>query len=137
MFNQVFSLIPQRPPFVMIDELIAAGESDCSTKFLIKPGNILLEGENFSAAGLVENIAQTAAARAGYLATQQQQPVKKGFIGAVSNLRISRLPRVNEILETDINIENQVFDVTLISGKVSCKGSIVAQCEMKIFISPE
>ena len=137
MFGNVISLIPQRQPFVMIDEVTAAGELNCSTKFLITPDNILVDGEHFTAAGLVENIAQTAAARAGYLAIQEKQAVKKGFIGAVNNLRIFRLPLINEILETVIIIENQVFDVTLISGIVSCKGSKVAECEMKIFMSPE
>ena len=136
MDKPVTTLIPQRPPFVMIDTMVNAGELDCSTRFLISADNILLEDGKFSAAGLVENIAQTAAARAGYIAVKENQQVKLGFIGAINNLQIFRLPVVNEILETDIKIENQIFDVTLISGRVSCKGSIVAQCEIKIFMSP-
>ncbi len=132
----VTSLIPQRHPFVMIDTLVNAGEQDCSSRFLISSDNIMVEGNEFTAGGLVENIAQTAAARAGYLAIEENQAVRTGFIGAVNNLQIYRLPVVDEVLETDIKIENQIFDVTLISGRVSCKGSIVAQCEMKIFMSP-
>jgi predicted hotdog family 3-hydroxylacyl-ACP dehydratase len=136
MDTPVSSLIPQRPPFVMIDSVVSADEQGCSTLFEIAADNILIENEKFTAAGLIENIAQTAAARAGYQALQEKQAVRTGFIGAINNLHIFRLPEVNEILETEIKIENQIFDVTLISGKVSCKGSIVAQCEMKIFMSP-
>ena len=38
-------------------------------------------------------------------------------------------------LITEITIENQIFNVTLITGKISCNEQPVAQCQMKIFIN--
>jgi hypothetical protein len=38
-------------------------------------------------------------------------------------------------LETEIIIENQIFDVTLITGKIICNDRLMARCEMKIFIT--
>jgi hypothetical protein len=45
------------------------------------------------------------------------------------------LPKTGDELITEITIENQIFDVTLISGKINCNNKIIAQCKMKIFIN--
>jgi predicted hotdog family 3-hydroxylacyl-ACP dehydratase len=84
---------------------------------------------------LLENIAQTAAARAGYMAQLENKPVQAGYIGAVRNMVVFALPLVNDKLLTEIKIEDQVFDVTMISGKVWCNEKLLAQCEMKIFMA--
>ena len=129
------SLIPQRPPFVMIDELTSCDETVIQTRFKIKPENIFVENGKFTEAGLVENIEQTAAERAGHVATLENKPVQVGYIGAIKNLVIYALPFVNDELVTEVIIENQIFDVMLINGKVSCNTRLLAQCEMKIFIT--
>jgi predicted hotdog family 3-hydroxylacyl-ACP dehydratase len=134
-FNDIQSLIPQRPPFVMIDKLLAFSETTTTTGFGIKADNIFVIDGVFKEPGLVENIAQTAAARAGYVSHTENKPVQVGYIGAVNNLQVFCLPKTGDELFTEITIENQIFDVTLISGKITCNGQLVAQCKMKIFIS--
>ena len=47
----------------------------------------------FKEPGLVENIAQTAAARAGYISHTENKPVLVGYIGAVNNLQVFSLPK--------------------------------------------
>ena len=89
----ILNLIPQRPPFVMVDTLTQSDEAKTITKLVITPENILVNGSHFSEAGLIENIAQTAAARAGYTALQQGKPVQTGFIGAIKNLQVFALPQ--------------------------------------------
>jgi predicted hotdog family 3-hydroxylacyl-ACP dehydratase len=130
----ILTLIPQRWPFVMIDELISSNEDVTYTTFQVQAGNVLVNGGVLSEAGLVENIAQTAAARAGYIAQQLGEPMRPGFIGAVKNLQVFTLPIIGDTIETEVKMENQIFDVTIIKGKITCKGTITAQCEMKIFI---
>jgi predicted hotdog family 3-hydroxylacyl-ACP dehydratase len=130
----ILSLIPQRPPFVMIDELLYCDEITTRTGFKITNDNVLVVDGEFTEAGLMENIAQTAAARAGHMAKTENKPVAVGYIGAVKNFEIFNLPKVNDELLTEVKIENQVFDVTIISGMVKCNGVVMAQCEMNIFI---
>lgn len=130
------NLIPQRAPFVMVDELLYSDEHRSRTGFLVTTDNPLLDGLFLSEAALVENIAQTAAARAGYQAEQEGRPVQVGYIGAVKNLDILQLPQVNDRLETEVVIENQVFNVTMIRGTVWRGEEIMASCEMKIFLTP-
>ena len=133
--ENVQDLIPQRPPFIMIDKLLSFSETATSSSFAIKTNNIFVENGEFKEPGLVENIAQTAAARAGYISKTGNKPVLVGYIGAVNNLQVFFLPKTGDELITEITIENQIFDVTLISGKITCNGQPVAQCKMKIFIS--
>ena len=133
--DNIQSLIPQRPPFVMIDKLVSFSETETSTAFTIKADNIFVENGIFKEPGLVENIAQTAAARAGYVSKTENKPVLVGYIGAVNNLKIFSLPKTGNELITEITIENQIFDVTLITGKITCNNEIIAECKMKIFIN--
>ena len=132
--ENIFSLIPQRPPFVMIDELICSDDNVTRTVFRVRPDNIFIDNGELAEPALVENIAQTAAARAGYFFQTENIPVMVGYIGAIKDLEIFILPKINDTLETEISVLNQVFDVTLILGTVKCKGLLLAKCEMKIFI---
>ena len=133
--NDIQALIPQRPPFVMIDKLLSVTETNTTTGFSIQADNIFVEHDTFKEPGLVENIAQTAAARAGYVSQAENKPVLVGYIGAVNNLQVFALPKTGDELITEITTENQIFDVTLISGKITCNGQLIAQCKMKIFIN--
>jgi 3-hydroxymyristoyl/3-hydroxydecanoyl-(acyl carrier protein) dehydratase len=133
--DDIQELIPQRPPFVMIDKLLSVTETTTTTGFCIQEENIFVENGVFKEPGLVENIAQTAAARAGYVSHTENKPVLVGYIGAVNGLQVFALPKTGDELITEITTENQIFDVTLISGKITCNGQLLAQCKMKIFIN--
>jgi predicted hotdog family 3-hydroxylacyl-ACP dehydratase len=132
--QNILSIIPQKPPFVMIDQLVGWSEVSSRTTTLIREENVLVHRGELSEAGLTENIAQTAAAGVGYVAQQNNSPILTGYIGAIKNLEVFALPKVGDLIETEVIIKDQVFDVTIISGNVKCKGILLAQCEMKIFI---
>lgn len=131
----MLSLIPQRPPFVMVDQLIASDEHITRTSLRVRSDNIFVEDGVLREPGLVENIAQTAAARAGFMAKAEGKPVRVGYIGSVRNLHINGFPKINEEIITEVVIEKQVFDVSVVSGKVTCNEKVLAECEMKIFIT--
>ena len=86
--DQLATILPQRPPFVMIDTLVADDPAATETSFEILPSTLLVSNGKATAALLVENIAQTAAAGAGFKALQGEGPVLVGFIGAIKNLVI-------------------------------------------------
>lgn len=132
--ENILDLIPQKTPFVMVANLLYADDKITQTNFTIKEENIFLEKGKFSEAGLIENMAQTAAAGAGYNSKRNNKPVQIGYIGSVKNLEIFSLPKINDEIITEITVENQLFNVTIISGKIWCDETLVAQCEMKIFL---
>ncbi len=121
----------------MIGKLLHSDEKITRTSFLVTEDNIFVENCEFREPGLIETIAQTAAARAGYISSMENKPVSVGYIGAIKNLEIFALPKINDELITEVIIEDRVFDVTIISGRIWCNEILMAQCEMKIFISNE
>lgn len=135
--NDIRDFIPQRQPFVMVDEILKADEQTCITKFIVRSGNVFVKNAVLTEPAFIENIAQTAAAHTGYLYKQENEPVPVGFIGAVQQLGIFSLPEVGDAIETEIVIKNQVLNATIISGSITCNHKPVAKCEMKIFIQSD
>jgi predicted hotdog family 3-hydroxylacyl-ACP dehydratase len=118
----------------MIDELVRSDGALTRTRLQVRADNIFVEHGRLTEPALLENIAQTAAARAGYEAKKENAPVRVGYIGAVKNFEVFDLPAVHDIIETEIITGNQVFDVTVIKGTIYCESRVMATCEMKIFI---
>ena len=121
----------------MVGKLLHADETTTRSSFIITHDNVFVKDGTFQEAGLMENIAQTAALRAGYIAQKENKPVETGYIGAVKDFEVFNLPKVGDELTTEITIQNQIFNVTVIDSKVWHNGNLLAQCEMKVFIGNE
>ncbi len=134
--EDVLKLIPQRPPIVMVDTLVSAQDKKTVSGFTIKADNIFVKDGYLQEPGIIENIAQSAAMGVGYMCSVNNQKVPLGFIGAIKNLKIFDLPKVNSAIHTEIQVDYEVFEATLITGKVFCSGTLIAQAEMKIFLKP-
>ena len=132
-FEKIEKYIPQAAPFVMVSELIDVNEIGATSKLLVDDNNIFLDRGFLDESGLIENIAQTAAAMDGYKSLMNNQEVVKGFIGSVNNVIINDLPKVGQEIETTIVVENIVMDVHIIKGVVRQGKEVMAECEMKIF----
>ncbi len=132
--ENITQFIPQRSPMVMIGNLVQADDVQAITQLRISSDNIFSDSGNFTEPGLVENIAQTAAAHVGYQCQLKQIPVPLGYIAAVRNLKVTSLPKVGQVITTTIRIVNQVMDVTVAHGSVECEGQLCCSCEMRIFV---
>jgi len=135
--KDIESLVPQRSPILMIDELIEQDEHKTVTHFKVLENNLFIRNDEMEEAGIIENIAQSAAARAGYYYQQQNATPPLGFIGAVSKVKISRYPKVGEQLRTLIEMKSEVFNITLIKGSSFVGDEQIAECEMKIVIDDQ
>ena len=128
-------LLPQRPPFVMIDRLVSSDAVFSVTELEVRSDNVFVESGRFSASGLVENIAQTCAARIGYINLNNGGSVKIGVIGSISNMEILRTPEIGEHLTTTIELLEEVFQVTLVKATVRSSGEDLVRCNMKIALT--
>jgi|LakWasMet56_HOW8_FD_contig_21_446071_length_893_multi_3_in_0_out_0_1 3-hydroxyacyl-[acyl-carrier-protein] dehydratase len=138
----VSALIPQKPPIEMVDKLWFNDDTTTISGFSVKADNIFCMDGVLREPGIVENIAQTAALRVGYMVSLLEQNGEKvnppvGYIGAIKRLNIHQLPPVGSELKTEVVIQQIIFDVTLITGKTTLNGEPVADCEMKIFLKKD
>ena len=132
--NKVIKLIPQKPPFVMVGEVVSSDDKATVTTFTITEDNILVENGFFGESGLIENIAQTVAVRAGLQMEESKGDSMIGMIGAVKNLRITSLPPVGSTITTTVEVDRKVMNACLINGSVLLNDRLIAKCEMKIFL---
>ncbi len=124
--------IPQRPPFVMVDELLESTPESAVTQWVVPAECVLADAGELQAAGLMENVAQTAAAWVGYQAKKQNAPIRIGYIGAVRQMTVKRLPRVGETIRTTMQVVETVFDITLVHATQQVGDELVAEMDLKI-----
>ena len=132
---EIIDLIPQREPIVMVDKFVGITNGISETQLTIKNDNIFVENDCFTEFGLIEHIAQSAAARVGYICRNENKPISIGYIGAISNMEIVFLPKINDMLETKIEILQEVFNITLIKAESFTDGRLAASYQMKIFLN--
>lgn len=135
--QNLIDLIPQKPPFVLISSLQQVSETHSITTFKFDESHVLCSAGKLTVAGMMENIAQTAAAKMGYEFSLLGKKIPVGFIGDVRDFSFTKLPVVGEEIETEIIITNQIFDVSIITGSIKLNGEEIAHCKMKIFVEPE
>lgn len=131
----VLDLIPQRPPFIMIDCLTHFDPVITSSRFTVRDNNLFFSEGRLLASGLIENIAQTCAARIGYINRLSNEVIKLGFIGAVRNLKIYKTPLAGDTIYTTITVKGEVFQMTLVDAVVKLNDETIAEAEMKIALS--
>lgn len=131
----IHTLLPQQEPFVMIDRLVAFDERTTITETTICEGRMFVDNGFMTEAGLIENIAQTCAARIGYVNKYiLKEEIKIGYIGAVRNMEFVALPAVGDTITTTVHVREEVFGVTLADATVTCDDKILVTTEMKIAI---
>jgi len=121
---------------VMIDDLIRHEGPGTTTSLTIREDNLFVEGGVFTEPGIIENMAQTAAAGTGAELPTPGTPPPTGFIGAIKNLVINKLPKTGSRIETTVKVEHTVFNAVIIHGEIRLEEEIIAECEMKIFLIP-
>ena len=123
----IHELLPQQEPFVMVGQLVHFDT--------LGSENMFVENGQMTASGLIENIAQTCAARIGYVNKYiLKKGIQIGFIGAIRNLEIKALPSVGDTIRTTVDVVEEVFGMILANASIECNGKTMVTTEMKIAI---
>ena len=130
----ILSLILQRAPIIMLDTFFEGNETEASTGLTIQSDNIFCVNGRFTEPGLLEHIAQSASAHAGYKAQLKKKTAPLGFIGEIKKFRVFRLPAVSEQLKTSVQVLSEVLNISLISAEIRSADELIATCQMKIFV---
>jgi 3-hydroxyacyl-[acyl-carrier-protein] dehydratase len=133
--KNIESVIPQRSPFVMISDLLKANNVNFESDFLIRKENIFIKNGLLQEPALIENIAQTCAAGFGYLNQQSGGKPMLGFIGAISKVKVHKLPEEDNRITTTITVMHQLENIYLVKGENYCGSEKLLECEMKIVVN--
>ena len=124
--------IPQRPPFIMIDNLLEATGDYFKTDFKVLPGNIFVGNGKLREFAMIENIAQSSSVG---LAIANKYPSGKkpgGYLGAVSKLKLYELSAVNDRIHTVVKLIAQLGNMFLLNGETWFNDKKLMECEMKL-----
>lgn len=131
----IHELLPQQEPFVMVGQLVHFDITRTVTETTIGSENMFVENGQMTDSGLIENIAQTCAARIGYVNKYiLKKGIQIGFIGAIRNLEVKALPAVGDTIRTTVDVVEEVFGMILANASIECNGKTMVTTEMKIAI---
>lgn len=131
----VHGILPQQEPFVMVDTLVHFEMNTSTTETTVRETNIFVDNGRFSASGMMENIAQTCAARIGFYNKYiLHNDVQLGFIGAISKFVIEQRPAVGQTFRTKVDVLEEIFGMTLAQATITCDGQVLATAELKLAI---
>jgi hypothetical protein len=130
--ENIQDFIPQRPPFVMIDNLTEAVSDIFKTDFRILPDNIFVENGMLREFAMIENIAQSSSAGLAFLKKYAAHKTPQGYLGAISRLKLYELPKVNDKIYTMVKLLGQLNNMFLLKGENYLNDTKLMECELKL-----
>lgn len=131
--ESIKELLPQRPPMMMVDAFYGIEAEKSFAGLRVEEDNIFVECGELCEEGLIEHMAQSAAARAGYLSKLRGGEVKLGFIGSVNGFCAGWRPRTGESILTSVEMVEEVMNIALIEIESRIGEETIARCRMKIY----
>lgn len=132
--EEIFRLIPQRPPMVMVDALYEADAEGGETGLTVKEDNVFCIDSQLIEPGIIEHSAQSAAAFAGYRYFLAGEEPHIGLIGEIKSFRIERKPAVGETLKTRVTVVGEAMGMSLVQTEIFSGEEKIAGGQIKIFI---
>lgn len=136
-------LIPQREPFIMVDEIEAADDTHAVSAFYVRTGNyFLLPDGTMAETGVMEHVAQSCSALKGLITICHPEERSAGgkapigLIGEVKHFECQRRPRHGETITTTIAFTLVFGQVTLAEGTCRVGDEQIAKIKLKIFMMP-
>lgn len=125
---------------LMVHRLISCHDTGATTELTVLQDNVFVLHGHLSEPGIVENMAQTAAAWQGWACrfmTEKSESAQDGtskirYLGGIRKFSFFRLPEVGETLTTTIQVKASAGDVTLVSCSSETQKGTVAVGELKI-----
>lgn len=127
--------IPQREPIIMVDTLFEYKEHFVLAGLNIKADNIFAQNLVLSEGGLIEHMAQSVALYTGYQFYIKKEKAPTGYIGSIKTVTIESLPKVGDLIVTEVYILHEILGVTLVDIVSKCNDKVIAKAQMKTVIA--
>ncbi len=132
--EHILDYIPQRPPVVMVDSFYGIDGEGSYSGYTVTEESIFCRDGMLDECALIENMAQSAALRVGWLCVSEGREVPLGFIGSVGKCDIARKVRAGETLHTTVRVVAEVGNVTMAEAGITVAGEKICACTLKIFL---
>jgi 3-hydroxyacyl-[acyl-carrier-protein] dehydratase len=123
--DEIQQLIPHRPPFLWLDEVVKITEDSIRARKHLDPALPVFEG-HYPHFPVLPGVLQCEACfQAGAVLIAKSHPVGPGQVPVVTrqnNTRFRRLVRPGETLDIEVTLTEKLANAFFLSGKVSVNG---------------
>lgn len=134
----IHTLLPQQEPMVMVERLTMFSETAIITETEIHADNLFAAKGVLTTAGIMENIAQTCAARIGYVNKYiLHRGIQVGVLAAISGLKVMDHPHVGNTITTTVRVLEQFMGIMLAEASVESVGKLMATTRIKLAVRDE
>ena len=133
--DDITNFLPQRPPFVMVDQLLHASPSRIVTRFQVREDNVFLDGDLLREYALIENMAQSSAAGIAYqkLSDGESGPADiEGFLVGISDLFCFELPSLHDCLKTVMVPLHEFGHLIQLRGEIFVDAKLILSATIKL-----
>lgn len=144
-FPDILSLLPHRPPIIVVDRVLAVEGLKTTTAYQVQPDTVFISHNGFSEMGMLENLAQTSFIFLNYFfsaektgSTGESTRKKLGFISNISRFELIRCPKIGEQLKTttiaELVFDSEFLKICNIQGEVMLNGQPALKADMKMLL---
>jgi len=134
---RIESLLPQRPPMLLLDRLLSCTPSEGTADARVTAGNLFrLPDDTIHTAALFELMAQAYAAVRGYQETVAGKPVAIGYLAGITHAVIHGAARVGDHLLVTVRQTALFPPFVRAEARVVRGGETIALGELTLFIPP-
>lgn len=126
------TLLPHRPPMLMLDRLMEVGPGTAVAEASLKEGQLGVEEGRVLEPTLVECLAQTVAARKALEAGGGKSDVP-GMLVGIAGFHVTRCPLVGERMTLRTREEKRLGPMILVTGEVFVGEECVASGQLKLY----
>ncbi|MDA6069296.1 hypothetical protein NJT12_06655 [Flavobacterium sp. AC] len=131
----VENLLPQKFPFVMVDQMYSYTETSLVSGFKIQNDTFFFDNDTFLEAGLIEHMAQSVALHTGYQFFLKNEIAPTGYIGSIKEIVIKKLPKINDTIQSTVTILQEFAGITLVDIVTTLNNEEIANGQMKTVLA--
>lgn len=129
MYPEITTLLPHRPPMLLLDALTNAQDRRIEACFTVRANNIFLRDDGtLEGVALLEAMAQCLAAGNGL-----HTPGRIGYLAAVRHCQITGAARLGDDLCATATLTAQVGNIHVVESCLTRAGEVLARAEFKVY----
>ena len=128
-------LVPHRPPFIFVNNLLEFSGDTGVVESVIAPDNLFLEEDgSLREVAMIEIMAQSAAAVKGYSNLLAGEDIKKGFLVDSRQFYVKKKCYRGETIHTRIEITKSFSGFSMLTGQLERDGEELACGTLKLWV---
>lgn len=132
--EQLVERIPHRPPIRCIGRVLVVARDHAESEYVIPDDGVFCHDGRFLPEGMIEALAQAAGVMEACEEAAQQKRSARGMLVVIKDFVIHTLPRSGEVIHFRIDLQRRLGPFTLVRGKATRNGALLAEGTFKFFI---